>query len=894
MILNLKIKVKGAALIFTVLLLAFFSLMALMFSTMLSLHLGQSRNYLQDSLVESGEQAVLAHALALCDHDVSNSRLFDRVFSSGWKTGGESELSYRFCIKDQWSDKTFSSASSLTAMREKTGLEKVNLSTMDSEDPNNAFLRESCIKVLQEEERVAEQVDEIVDRMLDQFDVNRNSRENDRNGESLVITGITKGDNRIFTPIDITTLSSFFDLNRKTLDPCKYFIVNGVNFEAQNGVTNLYVSLMDRPYGDKEKAEWDRFTYFAGGRIGNLWKDWNWEGKDVSFLSPCGGKYIKAKILEARDNGFLLDGTPEVSFGSTIIRDWCNRRDEPGSFKLEAKLSDLWVITGLQTNFYYSCKLRQVDGHKARPVFVPDGILQTGDFYRVQTGKKGELVFSFTKTSRDALFMGVEMRSPEYYHFENTSSSSLNLRDWELYCETPEGLSSKIKPQWVKHPVLKPGDKLDLLSWERGEKGKTTVNGFAPQADWAIPAKIKSHKLLSSELGYYASIILETNPNYERQNHHIRHGFVYIGNRKRKNMMPFPISNQNGSSLTVFLGPKEYARHWYRMLGDSVYFGDFQIEMLRNKSYVCDQWGQKTTLLSVPDNVPWLIGYHKIKNRETNREDLERCLKRFSNRKAVLPFSGKISHLTETKCLAIPSGGNKLLLHEKPAFKENFWKDCDLVTPDGEVFRITGSKGATVTLDRNHKLKKETTILITPDGLDSFLAGPILPERVWTLKLTKDALLPGDLYLPGHSPLPNLPSPEYTISVYNSLSDKWEIRAENAVFPEGDVIHLGRITKDHRLSKGEIKIKIVGKGAGPNGYWLRQPFLISDNMLRKEKEERCDSFAVYYEIQALDKREKDKEPTTRKGSFLIQRQWQRGGIRPRSFFAAKSSYCKPF
>ena len=877
----------------TVLLLAFFSLMAVMFSTMLSLHLGQSKNYLQDSLVECGEQAVLAHALALCDHNVSNSRLFNRVFSSGWETGEENELSYRFYIKDQWNDKTFP-MSSLTAVREKDGREKVNLSALDSEDRNHTFLRENCVNILQEEKRPVDQVDEIVDRMLDQFDVNRNSRENDRDGESLVITGITKGDNRIFTPIDIATLSSFFDLDKRTLDPCKYFIVNGVYYDIQNGITNLFVSMMDMPYGDKEKGEWNKFTYFAEGKIGNLWTDWDWEGREVSFLSPCGGKYIKANILEARENGFVLEGTPEVSYGSTIVRNWCNRREEPGSYKLDAKLSDLWVITGLQTNFYYSFKLRQVQGLKTRAIFDPDGIMQTGDFYKVRTGKKGELVFSFKKTTRDALLMGVELRSPEYYHFKNTSSSSLNLHDWSIFLETPEGLSAEIKPEWVKHPVLKPGDELDLLSWNKGEKGKSDVNGFAPQSAWAVPAKIKSHKFLSSELGYYASIVLETNPNYERQNHHIRHGFVYVGNRKRKHMMPFPISSQNENSLTIFLGPKEYARHWYRQLGDSIYFGDFQIEMLRNKSYICDQWGQKTTLLSVPDRVPWMVGYHKIKNKETNREDLERCLKRFANRKAVLPFASKISHLTETKCLAIPSGGNKLLLHNKPAYKENFWKDCDLITSDGEVFRITSSKGSTVTLDRSHKLKKEATVLITPDGRDNFLAGPILPERVWTLKLTKDALLPGDLYLPGHRPMPNIPSPEYTISVYNGLSDKWEIRAENAVFPEGDVLHLGRITKDHRLSKGEIKIKIVGKGAGPNGYWLRQPFLISDNMLRKEKEERCDSFTVYYEIQALDKKEKDKEPTTRKGSFLIQRQWQRGGKRPRSYFAAKSSYYKPF
>ena len=891
MILNRKIKAKGAALIMTVLLLAFFSLMAVMFSTMLSLHLGQSKNYLHDSLLESGESAVLAHALALCDNDVSNSQLFGKVFSSGWTSDSNNELSYRFYIKDQLKDELFGFAEPLTAVRERNGQEKVNLSVMDSEDPGSAFLKENCVKILEEEKRPAEEAAGIVDRLLDKLDVNRDSRENDLEGESLAITGITKGDNRIFTPIDILTLSSFFDLNREKLEPCRYFIVGGANYEDNGGVTNLFVSMWDRPYGNEEQKAWEDFRQLVGDRIGNLWTDWEWEGKDVSFLSACGGKYIKAKILEARSNGFLLEGTPEVTLGCTLTRSWCNRRDEPGSLKLQAKSTDLWVIQGLQTNFYYRFKLRQVQGHHTRPIFDPDGIMQTGDFYKVITGKRGQLAFSLTKTSRDALFMGIEMRSPEYCHFENISSSTLNLRDWSLFCETPEGLTLEVKPEWGRHPVLKPGDKMDLMSWVRGDAGKHDLIGFAPQAAWAVPAKIRSKRLLSSELGYYASIVLETNSNYEREDHHIRHGFVYLG-PTRKCLMPFPIANQDKGSLTVFLGPKQYARDWYRQLGDKIYFGDFQIEMLRNKNYICDQWGQKTTLLTNPDRVPWMVGYHKIKNKETNQEDLEKCLSKFAQRKTTLPFSGRISHLTETRCLAIPSGGNKLVLHKKPAYKENFWKDCDLVTSDGEVFRIMSSKGASVTLDRNHKLKKDTEVLITPDGLDNFLAGPMLPERVWTLKLPKEALLPGDLYLPGHSPLPNVPAPEYTISVYNGQTDKWELRAENASFPKGDVLHLGRITRDHRLPKGEIKIKIVGKGAGANGYWLRQPFLISDNMFRKDKSERCDSFAVYYEVKATDKTE--SEPITRKGAFLIQRQWERGSKHPKSFFAAKSSYFKPF
>lgn len=870
----------------TVLLLAFFSLMGVLFSTMLSLHLGQSRNYLSDTLLENGEQAVLNHALVLCDHHVSNAGLLNRTFSSGWEVGGEKELRYSFKITDQMRNDLFPSPP-VTALRERNGKERYNLAVLDSEDQDSAFLKESCAKILAEEKRPADEVAGIVDRMLDELDVNRASRENDRDGESLFLTGLTKGDNRIFTPVDIMTLSSFFDLNREKLEPYEYFLVRDTHYEVLDSKTNLFVSMREQPWNEKRIGEWNHFRSQAGNRLGSLWEDWEWVGKEVRFLSACGGKYIKAKILEARKEGFLLEGTPEVTIDSTLTRDWCNSRSEPGSLKLQPKSNDLWVIMGLQTNVYYDYKLRQVEGRTARPFFIPDAITQTGNYFKVLTDKNGNLVFTMPKSTRSSLYMGIELRTPDIYHFENVSSATLDLRDWKILTETPEGLTFEVSPEWVKHPVLKPGDKMDILSWHAGESGKTRVSGFAPQAAWAVPAKIKSKRFMTSSLGYYASIILETNNDYERREH-IRHSFVYIGSAKRKKLMPFPISKQEGGSLVVFLGPKQYARDWYRQLDDKIYFGDFQVEMMRDKSFLCDQWGQKTTRLNQPSTTPWMIGYRDIKNPETNKKDLENCLKKFVSRKAILPFSGKPGHLTETTALAIPSGGNKLLLHDKPAFKENFWKGCDCLTEDGEVYRIVSSKGAAITLDRNHKLKKEANILITPDGVDRFLAGPILPERVWTLKLTEDALLPGDLYLPGHAPFPDQTKPEYKISVYNALADKWEVRAYNAVFPEGDVLHLGRITKEHRLAKGEIKIKVSGKGAGPSGYWLRQPFLISDNMLRKDKSERCDSFVVTYEISALDKKEKDAEPIVRKGAFLIQRQWERGKTRPRSYFAGKT------
>ena len=165
----------------TVLLLAFFSLMGVLFSTMLSLHLGQSRNYLSDTLLENGEQAVLNHALVLCDHHVSNAGLLNRTFSSGWEVSGEKELRYSFKITDQMRNDLFPSPP-VTALRERNGKERYNLAVLDSEDQDSAFLKESCAKILAEEKRPADEVAGIVDRMLDELDVNRASRENDRDG----------------------------------------------------------------------------------------------------------------------------------------------------------------------------------------------------------------------------------------------------------------------------------------------------------------------------------------------------------------------------------------------------------------------------------------------------------------------------------------------------------------------------------------------------------------------------------------------------------------------------------------------------------------------------------------------------------------------------------------
>ena len=106
------------------------------------------------------------------------------------------------------------------------------------------------------------------------------------------------------------------------------------------------------------------------------------------------------------------------------------------------------------------------------------------------------------------------------------------------------------------------------------------------------------------------------------------------------------------------------------------------------------------------------------------------------------------------------------------------------------------------------------------------------------------------------------------------------------------MLHLGRLDDEHRLKDGTIKIKIYGGGA--ESYWLRQPFAVPDNFVRKSTDERCDSFAVYYEVEAKSGRDNAPASAKRQGSFLIQRQWLRNEKHPKSFFAAKSHAFKPF
>ena len=257
-----------------------------------------------------------------------------------------------------------------------------------------------------------------------------------------------------------------------------------------------------------------------------------------------------------------------------------------------------------------------------------------------------------------------------------------------------------------------------------------------------------------------------------------------------------------------------------------------------------------------------------------------------------MPFAEKAENYTETKFKVQPVSGNELAFTEGVSFGENLLKGCDLITQDGEVFRITASMGATVTLDRNHGLKGGEEVTVAPDGKEAFLLSESGQESVWTLKLPPEAILPADLYLPGHSPFPNTAPPKYFVSVYNRGKDLWELPLKNAAFPEGGVLHLGRLGEEHRQKDGTIKLKINGCGA--EGYWLRQPFLVPDNLVRKNAGDRCDSFIVYYEVEAKSGKKAESSPAKRQGSFLIQRRWQRGVKCPQSFFAAKSSYYKPF
>lgn len=887
MIFNGKIKAKGAALIMTVLLLGFFSLMALFFSTMLSLHLGQSENFLREGLAESGEQAVLAHALALCDAAPSNEGL-DKTFSSGWQNDDGGKVTYRFRFEDQIKsgEDIFPDFPPLTSPRDAAGKETANLAVLDAEEGNSLLITEVCEDFLSERGR-EEGAEHLAASLLDELDVDRSRRSDSLLGESLVFTGVTKGDNRFLPYWKIDRLSAFFDLDKKTLEPYRGFMVLKTAYEERGGETNLFVTITEKPYGKTEKDKWDKFCREVGReRIGSLWQDWGWVGETVSFQSSCGGKYADAKILEARKDGFLLEGKPDVTMGSTVTRSWCDEREENGVLTLRKK--DLWLLDGLQTNYSYRVKLRVLSG-EAEQTFVSGSAL-TGGYYRAASGRSGSLPFLMNVEGKSALVMGMETYSPSFYHFENVSGSALHLASWEILCETPEGEKRAVAPQWTGTPLLKPGAEAVVASWFEDKEGEA-VSGYALPSYWAVPANVSGVRVYQDREGWKWELLLQTASGHPRSDRHPAYSLAYLkADQEGKNLTPFPILSQQGNMVTLFLGDRKNSLKYLQTFGPTIYLGDFALESLRNEVYLVDQWGQKTALLNHLREIPKTAGYHRAEENKIERKEMLDLLEKMRSHKVVLPFLAKDEVFAETRFKAIPLADDKLSFTDGVSFREGLLKGCDLIKKDGEIFRITASQGATVTLDRKHGLIGEEEITVSPDGKEAFLLSQSGAESVWLLKLPPEAVLPADLYLPGHAPFPNAASPRYSISVYNREKDLWETRLNDTAFPEGGVLHIGRLDDEHRQKDGTVKIKINGGGA--DSCWLRQPFLVPDNLHRKSIDERCDSFAVYYEVKATDKTE--SEPVTRKGSFLIQRQWLRNEKHPKSFFAAKSSCFKPF
>ena len=871
----------------TVLLLGFFSLMALAFSAMLSLHLDESRNHVLSDMLENGEDAVLAHALALCDAAPSNEGLY-KTFSSGWTDDVGREISYRFRFEDQMqsAEDIFPNFPPLTSLRDASGEETANLAVLDAEEENSLKITKACEDFLKERGE-EERAPRLAASLLDELDVDRSRRSDSLLGESLVFTGVVKGDDRFLPYWKIDRLSAFFDLDKKTLEPYRGFMVTKTAYEERDGETNLFVTITEKPYGKAEKAEWDKFCQEAGReRIGSLWQDWDWVGETVSFLSSCGGKYVPAKILEARKDGFLLEGKPEVTMGSTVTRSWCDEREENGVLTLRKK--DLWLLDGLQTNYSYRVKLRVLSG-EAEPTFVSGSAL-TGGYYRAASGRSGSLPFLMNVEGKSALVMGMETYSPSFYHFENVSGSALHLASWEILCETPEGEKRAVAPQWTGTPLLKPGAEAVVASWFEDREGES-VSGCALPSSWAVPANVSGVRVYQDREGWKWELLLETASGHPRSDRHPAYSLAYLrADREGKNLTPFPILSQQGNMVTLFLGDRKNSLKYLQTFGPTVYLGDFALESLRNEVYLVDQWGQKTALLNHLREIPKTAGYHRAEENKIERKEMLDLLEKMRSHKVVLPFLAKDEVFAETRFKAIPLADDKLSFTDGVSFREGLLKGCDLITKEGEIFRITASMGATVTLDRKHGLKGGEEVTVSPDGKEAFLLSQSGAESVWLLKLPPEAILPADLYLPGHAPFPNAAPPGYSVSVYNREKDLWEPRLKNAAFPEGGVLHLGRLGDEHRLKDGTVKLKIYGGGA--ESYWLRQPFLVPDNLHRKSIDERCDSFAVYYEVKATDKSE--SEPVTRKGSFLIQRQWLRNEKHPKSFFAAKSSYFKPF
>ncbi len=653
-------RVRGAALLLVLLLLAIFSIFSLVWVYVSRSEGALADLYEADLHLSTAMKSAQEHAKASLAEREEDERLDQAQNGCAWVTLSTASpwvVRYRWNLIDNSAVPTNRLSWPAYYARRAARVVRTADGWRNAVDPHVASFEELsrvCREELHAHGLPEEHADELALTIADAFDANialSTSPDNGTRGyEGLSLEAARRGDERVIPALAILRQSRFYDVDYEAdyMNIFRAFYIDEVEpvVDPLTGSSNTRVRLSDAPFVASNSRElhreWDAFSKLWDLVIPHRFVPQAWQGVSAKICHTCGGYGGELTVLDNDTNYLYFAGYPiklcaEKNF---ITLDLCGDSDVPGCIaSRNATGIDIWLVTGLLSRSEYAFrfhterdsvkpKIRVLRGREiSQPHIKNIHDLSTGEWRRLETPaglEQGAFVAFEVSYEKGLSLAAVHVRQADTIALRNRRTHPLYVSGWRWRHDGPERVGApvvfdlcrrkkkgkRLSPR--QHFTLGPGE---LWFWTTDtEMLPPNIEGLVspvPADEAGAAFCVHGCSLEPSPRGGWAwKVSLAVHPDFPWKPDIWRGSVLRIVNDDVDDeVRAFSILKSGSRHVLVHVGPRSFAERLKPASGSRIALGSLADSLRRHPSELCTARGrvcaQVDPVLGRPRSTGW-------------------------------------------------------------------------------------------------------------------------------------------------------------------------------------------------------------------------------------------------------------------------------------------------
>ncbi|MCX7846646.1 MAG: pilus assembly PilX N-terminal domain-containing protein [bacterium] len=869
---------RGAVLVIMLLILALFSLIAVMWVARAALQRAAMQEYVDTLTARTAADAALEHAKAA----LFAARELPACVQSAWitlRSSAVEQVEYRVTLRDTgrlsqnelpWSTALAWRAAPVVPTT--SGWRRLIDPCVASSDA----LRAACAAALRqcaEEETLA---GELAASLADAYDDNLAlgvQRDGSVGFEGFMLAGAWRGDDRLIPVTHVLRQSAFYDLDyqRDNFAIFDAFPIEAVEPVVDGaGRTNTRVRLAERLANPARQRQWEAFQHLWYQVYPARFIPHAWRGQEALIVTECGGASTRIRLLDNDDSWLYFEGYPIPACvrGRYVSIILCSLRKNPGCMTAEARGAvDVWFVTGLYADAAYDVQWSG-DGRVVNPgVKLVYGAAARSAPARRVYAKNGVVGFEVL-LSPEVRLSGVRFAQPEVVAWRYTGAQPLQPSGWQWERLMPEHLvdllsiQSNAPARALVHPGalwlwstdgMYPGSYRTVVSYvARDEAGQLfTVEDTciepSPHGGWAWRVRARVQQTHAWVDGEWRGALI-----------------VRAADSNCLDRAAFAVLDNTHNTLLVHAGTWATAEELAPARGSQLRIGGLVASLRRTKTRLRNPLGQVCAEMPpVPPTPPlctWVQLNQGVWHAGAPREleavcptgspsarlahspVWQRLQATTRNPEAVAAVldSWIVPHGSDLPVTAQQAPGSwlptALTLRRTGEYRwrlprlygrwpRDFWRGAEVIFAEtGERARVRRSSGTSLELDQRVQARSGSRATLAPvAGVVFHVSSGEAAEGSWEWTLPADVCPPCELYLRGFCPADTTTAARLHVALWNARTAAYDDVRAGTSFTQHDVLDAGVVGEEHLDSQRRLRLRVRARG-GP--IWIRGVYLV--------------------------------------------------------------------